>query len=131
MARITMIAFITDGQLTAARNVLKDGPLDPQGGGLEEFSVDMRNTEGGGPPGWNACAWRMLRNGLGTISFEQFKIDVIDGLNMQHNTGGANTQIATYISEDDFPGLTTRQAFEAARLDTVKKPHALERVPQI
>lgn len=120
--------FITDGMLTAARNAIKDSLLDPRGGGLGAFSIDLRRVGGGGA-GWNGASWVMDRDGLTTVSFELFVRDIIEGLSMQHNTGAVNVQICTYIHEDEFPGMTPRQGFEAALADLVKKPWALERVP--
>ena len=126
--RIRVHMFISDGQLTAARNAIKDSLLDPRGGGLNEFSIALRRVGGGGG-GWNGASWVMEREGLTTISFELFVRDIIESLNMQWNTGAASVQVVTYIHEDEFPTSTPREGFEAALADTVKKPWALERVP--
>lgn len=133
MARITLIAFITTGQLIAVRAaIVEDGDLDPRGGGLSSFSIAMRNADPGGSPFWDSCGlWRMEEFGPNIISLERFTVTVIDNLGMSstHNDGGAQTQIATYVLEDDFPGLAPREAFAAASADTIRKPQALERVP--
>lgn len=127
--RIRVHMLVMDGPLTAAVNAIKGSLLDPRGGGLDTFSVDLQEVGGGGP-GWMGCSWVMERNGLDTISLELFVADIIEGLNMKHNTGTANTQIATYVHEDETAGLTSAEGFAVALADTNKKPSALEIVPE-
>jgi len=58
MARKRHHMFITDGMLTAASNAIKDSVLDPRGGGLDTFSVDIQRVGGTGT-GWNGASWVM------------------------------------------------------------------------
>lgn len=120
--------MIANGMLVAASNAIKDSVLDPRGGGLETFSVELQRVIGGGQHWWGA-SWRMEETGLATISFEAFENDIIGGLNMKWNTGGAQTQIATYVHEDEFPGMSPPEAFAVALADETKKPAAMEIVP--
>jgi hypothetical protein len=68
--------------------------------------------------------------GIEKPSFQAFLEDIIGGpLNLKHNTGTQNVQICTYVHEDEFPGMSPLEGFEAALADLTKKPWALERVP--
>lgn len=139
MAKKRYHMMIANGMLTAASNAIKDSVLDPRGGGLDSFSVELQRVGGGGSKWWGA-SWVMEETNPedppasgqfpDTISFQVFERDIIDGLNMRWNTGAANTQIATYVHEDEFLGMSPRAGFDAALADTVKKANALEQVPE-
>ncbi len=127
--RIRTHMMITDGQVVAASNIIRDSPLlDIRGGGLDTFSVDLQRVGGAGA-GWNGASWVMERTGLDTVSFELFVKDVIEELGMKHNTGLANVQVVTCVHEDDTPGQTAREGFDACLANVAKKPWALEEVP--
>jgi hypothetical protein len=129
--------FIADGSLNAASNAIKDSVLDPRGGGLNTFSVDLQRVGGAGT-GWMGASWVLPETREETLliepldiekpSFQAFKEDIIDGLNMKWNTGAPNVQVVTYVHEDEFPFMTISQGWEAALADEIKKPWALERV---
>lgn len=130
MARKRYSLAITGGMLNAASNAIKDSVLDPRGGGLDTFSVELQRVGGGGTPWWGA-SWVMEETGMDTISFEALVTDVVQGLSMNHNTGDANVQFVS-MSEDDFaPGTSPLGQFLLMLADTSLKPWALERVPQI
>ena len=128
MAVKTFTSFIQSGQLTAARNQIKNSTtLDPRGGGLDAYSVELQRLGGGGVA-WFGFSWRMEETGLGTISFELFEQEVITipGLAANHNTGNAATLITTYDNAVEAPGLSEEDAFDQFLLETTKKPNALE-----
>ncbi len=112
--------FITDGMLTAARNAIVASALDIRGGGMEEFSIDLQKAVGGPAPGWNGAS--------GLLDLDLFLQDVIEALNMRHNTGQENTQVATYEHEEFSPGSSPREGFDLALADLTRKPWILERV---
>lgn len=128
--------FITQGRLTAAQNVLENTKLDLRGGFEGEYNVALERVAPGGAPFWFAAGgWVMNRTGLNDTSLEEYLVVVVDGLNLELDTGLASTDIAIYTQGtdpgDDFDlGITPAAAFELALADTVKKPEALARIPE-
>lgn len=123
------IMVISNGQLNAIRGHIRDTPLlDVRGGWENAFGRECQRQQGGGPAWW-AGIWKLRETGP-VLSWELFDLEVIQAHGgLFHNDGGIQTQLATYVWEDDFPSLSLHDAFIAALADETRKNWALEPAP--